>query len=79
MDFQIIKFDRFDEIVLIKTGFGVTLEFLNGGFEPDWLAKIKLIADFIQGMKDLMCTRIAALIADDGILQQMVILKNLCP
>ena len=67
LDLQIIKLNMLYEIVLIKTGFGMTLEFLNRGFQPDWFSQIKLIADFIKGMKDFVCACVIAFIADDSI------------
>ena len=54
-------------VMKIKTGFGMTLEFLNRGFQPDWFSQIKLIADFIKGVKDFVCACVIAFIADDSI------------
>ena len=42
MDFQIVKVDGIHKVVLIKSSFVVTLEFLNIGIKPNRLAKIKL-------------------------------------
>lgn len=35
MNFQIIKFNSFDKIILIKSGFIMALEFCNGRIQPD--------------------------------------------
>lgn len=67
MDLQIIKVNLLDEIILIKTHFGVAFKLRNGGVQPDWLAKVKLITDFIQSTENLVRAGICAFIADHGI------------
>lgn len=68
MDLQIIKFDLFNEIILIKPGFVVPLEFCNGGIQPDGFSEIELVTDFVQCPKDLVCTGVVTGITDDGVL-----------
>lgn len=67
MDLQIIKVNLLDEIILIKMRFGVAFKLRNGGIQPDWLAKVKLITDFIQSAKNLVRACICAVITDYGI------------
>ena len=79
VDFQIVKIDVFHKAVLCETGFVVLLKFFYGRIQPDRLSQIKLIADLVQRMKDLVGTGVRTVVLNDGITQHMVIFKNLCP
>lgn len=79
MDFQIIKINSLNKIILGKTCLVMALEVLNGGIEPDWLAEIKTIAYFIQGMENLVCSGIVAVVLYDSVTDHAVIFKFFCP
>ena len=53
LNFQIVKLDGIDKVIISKSRFIMTLKFFDIMFKPDWFAKIKNIADFIKCMKPL--------------------------
>ena len=54
LNFQIIKINGVDEVVLGKAGLAVTLKFRNIGVQPDGFAQIKLPAEFINPSKNFV-------------------------
>ena len=64
LDLQIIKFNMFNEIILIKPCFAVLLKIPDSGVKPDGIAKIQLIADLLQAVKNLVCPGLLAVITD---------------
>lgn len=79
LNFQIVKVNAFDEIILGKSYFAVSFEIGNGFVQPDWSSQVKLEADFIQRPKYFVGAGIFAAVADAGILQQVIVLKGSCP
>jgi hypothetical protein len=57
----------------------MAFEFGYRGIQPDRFAQVKFITDLIYRVKDLMGAGIPGIIADHGILQQMVVLKDFGP
>ena len=55
MNFQIVKFNRIYEVILMKSCLCMSFEFINIGIQPDWIAQIKFMADFVNCMKNLVC------------------------
>ena len=55
MNFQIVKFNRIYEVILMKSCFCMSFEFINIGIQPDWIAQIKFMADFVNRMKNFVC------------------------
>ena len=47
LDFQIVKRNFFNEIILCKPCFAVPFKIGNSGFQPDRLPQIELQADFL--------------------------------
>lgn len=79
LDLQIIKLNGFYKIILIKSCFAVAFEFSYGLIQPDGLAQVKLIANFVKGPENLVGTGVIAVVGNAGVLQHMVILKSSCP
>ena len=79
MDFQIVKGNRFYELILRKSGFGVALKFLYVGRQPDRFAEVKCKADFIQRLKHFMGSGILRIVFYGQILSQMVVIDYFCP
>lgn len=48
LDFQIIKINLFNEVILIKSGFVMFLEILDSGIQPDRISQIHFITDGFQ-------------------------------
>lgn len=79
MDFQIIEVDVLNKRVLPEPGFGMLFEILDIAVQPDRFAKIKLRADIVQSVKDLVRAGIVCIIADYGIRQHMIIFEDFGP
>ena len=79
MNFQIVKVNVLHKIIGRKAGLVMLLKICDIGVEPDRFAKVKLAADRIKRIKHLVRARIGALIADDSILDHMIVLKCLSP
>lgn len=79
LDFQIIKINRIHKIVLIETRFAVPFKFLNSRIQPDWLAKIKFVADGIEGAEYFVSSCIHAFLAYDCVADHSIIFKFFCP
>lgn len=47
MYLKIVKINRVDKAVLIKSGFAVTFEFRDRGIKPDRFAQVKFVADAV--------------------------------
>ena len=54
MDFQIVKIDTVNKIILGKPGFAVAFELGDGLVQPDGLAQVKLITCLFQRTEDLV-------------------------
>lgn len=67
VNLQIIKINAFNKIILCEPGLVVPLKILDIGIQPDRFAEVKLIAYFVEGMKDLMRPRIISVVTDNGI------------
>ena len=67
LDFKIIKLDMFNKTVLAKSGLGMAFEIRNITFQPNWVLQVKIIADFLQGMKNFVCSCIFRVIINDQI------------
>lgn len=68
LDFQIVKFDFFYEIILGKVRLAVTLKVGNGSFQPDGLTQIELQTDFFQSVEYFVRAGIVTVILYDNIL-----------
>ena len=80
LDLQIIKFNMFNKLILSKTGFGVKLEIMDIGVQPDRFASIKFIADIIERLKyHLGPGKTVVTDADGGVLDQMVVCDDFSP
>lgn len=79
MDFQIIKLNGLDEIVLRESGLVMALEVLNGGIQPDRFTQVKLIAYFLQGTEYLVGARIVTAILNHSVFDHMIVLEFLSP
>ena len=79
LDFHIVEVYRVNEIVLPEAGLGMVLKLADGGFQPDGFAQVEFIAGFLQRMKNLMCSCICTVIADDGIFHQMIVFHQFNP
>jgi len=75
MNFQIIKINGLDKIILRESGFIMALEIPDRSIKPDRLSKIEPVAYFIQRAEHLVRPRILPGIFDDGISDQMIIFK----
>ena len=73
--FKIIEIDLFHEIILAETRFAVAFEIVDRGVQPERFSQIELDADFIQRAENLVGPCISRGIADDGVLQQAIILE----
>ena len=67
MKIQVIKVDLIHEAVLEEPGSCVTAKFADVGVQPDGLAQIESIADFIQCMKDFVCAGVFAVVTDSDV------------
>jgi len=56
LDLQIVKIDGLYKTVLGKTGLVVTFKVCNIHIQPDGRTEIKLMADFVQRVKNFMGT-----------------------
>lgn len=79
MYFKIIEINTFYKVVLSKTGFIVTFKIAYVSVEPDWLAKVELITDFVYGVKDFVCAGIVVIIAYDAVPKHTIVFKFFCP
>lgn len=77
--FQIIKCNVLYEAVRIKACLAVPLKFCNVGIKPYRLAEVKLVADFLDCMKNLVRACLRAVVAYHGISKHVVVLKSSCP
>ena len=69
MNLQVIEGDFFYKIILIEASLIVSLEFRDGGVQPDRLAQVELIAGCIQSLEDLVGSRLGGIVLYYGILQ----------
>ena len=60
LDLQIIKINGIHKIILIKSCLCMLLKFCDRHIQPDRLAEIKLIADFLQRIENFMCVRVSS-------------------
>lgn len=58
-----------------ETRFAVAFEIVDRGVQPERFSQIELDADFIQRAENLVGPCISRGIADDGVLQQAIILE----
>lgn len=79
MNLQIVKINVLHKGIPGKSCFGMPLEILDIGVQPDRLAQVEFHADVMQCTKNLVCARICGIITDHGIGEQMIILKNFSP
>ena len=79
LDFQKIKIDRIHKAVLVESCFGMPFEFVDIDIQPDWFAKIKFVADFIQSIKNLVCSGIVTVITDGSVFDHTVVFKLFSP
>ena len=77
LDFQVIKVNGFDKMILGKADLAVKLEFTHRGVQPHGLFQVKFVADLIQGLKDHLSPG-KGVVADgnDGVLNQMIMLDD---
>ena len=66
MNFQIVKINGLNKIILCEPCFVVPFKFRDGGIQPNGLSQIKLIANVVQSLKNLMGAGILTVIADNG-------------
>ena len=64
LDLQVVKINLFNKIILVKTRFIMLLEMADRSIQPDGIAKIQLIADLLQAVKNLVCPGLLAVITD---------------
>ena len=64
LDLQVVKINLFNKIILVKTRFIMLLEKADRSIQPDGIAKIQLIADLLQAVKNLVCPGLLAVITD---------------
>ena len=79
MYLQIIKIDIVNKIILGKASPVVAFEFLDGLVQPDRLAQIKCVADFIQCAKYLVCSGIVGSILHHHIAKQLIVFPFFSP
>ena len=65
--------------VLVESCFGMPFEFVDIDIQPDWFAKIKFVADFIQSIKNLVCSGIVTVITDGSVFDHTVVFKFFSP
>ena len=79
LDFQVVEVYLFNKTVLIKSCFVVFFKIFNGGIKPDGIAKIHLVADFLQSFKNLMCSCIFSGVFHDSVPKKAVIFLDFSP
>ena len=67
LDFQILKGDFLNKVILGEPGFGVTLKIGDCGVQPDGFAQVELQTDFLQRIEDFMGAGIVRAVFDDSI------------
>lgn len=73
LNFQIIKLQRFNKIILCEPRFRSPFKLRNIRIEPDRLRQIPGIADFIERTEDLVRSGIFIVDADGKILKNMIV------
>ena len=76
---QIVKVDRFNEIIRGKTGFVVLLEISDIAVEPDRFPEVELVTNRLKRVKYFVCTRLRTLISDHSVPEHMVVFESSCP
>ena len=79
MNFQIIKINGINKMILAKPDLIKTLEFPDRGFQPDRRAQIELQYDFIQCRKNFIRSTPVTVIADHGILDHTIVFPYFSP
>jgi hypothetical protein len=79
MDFQVIKIDLIDEIVLVKARLGALLKFQNISVQPDGSAKVEPHTGFLQRREYLVRPGLIAVIFNCLGFDQMCIFNDLKP
>lgn len=79
VNFQIVKRYFFYKVILMKPGPAVAFKFGYGSVQPERLSQIKLQADLLQSVEDLMGARLLAAVFDHGILYHSVVFPFLGP
>ena len=67
LNFEIIKFNFFYEIVLRKPRLAVPLKVGDSFVQPEWFSQIKLVAHLIQCPENFMGAGIVTVVGDHGI------------
>ena len=67
LDLQIIKINGIHKIILIKSRLCMLLKFCDRYIQPDRLAQIKLIADFLQRIENFMCACLIRIVVSRSI------------
>ena len=73
LNFQIIKLQRFNKIILCEPRFRSPFKLRNIRIEPDRLRQIPGITDFIERTEDLVRSGILIVDADGKILKNMIV------
>ena len=79
LNFQKIKVNLFDKIILPEPGPGMLLKIFHVGIQPDGLTKIKGIADVLQTAKNLVRAGILRFFAEDSVPEHVIVFPELSP
>ena len=79
LDLQVVEFNMFNEIILIKTSLIMLFEIPHRGIQPDRISQIHLIADFLKSVKNLVGSGIIAVITDNGVLKHAIVFPYFSP
>ena len=79
MDFEVVEVNRIDEIILIESCLGMTLEFVDCGIQPNWFAEIEFVTDSIQSVENLVCSGIVTVVANSSVTKQSIVFKDFSP
>ena len=79
LHFQVIKVDFLHKIIFPEPCFGMALELLDIGIQPDGLSQVEAIAGLLQRIKNLMGSGFIAFILNGLRADQMRIIPYLKP
>ena len=79
LDLQVVEFNMFNEIILIKAGLIMLFEIPHCGIQPDRISQIHLITDLLKSVKDLVGSGIIAVITDNGVLKHAIVFPYFSP
>ena len=79
MDFQKVKANPLHKVILGKPRLPMLFKFLHRSIQPNRLALVKFIANFLQCPENLMCPCILAFIRNDSIFDEPVAFPYLKP